>query len=130
MKIDFLERLLDAAGPSGFEVRPARVWREEAEGFADRSYERDGSLTPRDVPDAVLTERGYAAERAVKMVREGTIVARDGSTLSIKVDTICVHGDTPAAAELAASVRRSLEEAGMTVAPLRDSRTGRVGDRG
>ena len=89
-----------------------------AEAFADRSYEADGSLTPRHLAGAVLSEPGHAAERAVRMVRDGKVVARDGSTLSVKVDTICVHGDTPGAAELAAAVRAGLEEAGITVAAL------------
>jgi UPF0271 protein len=89
-----------------------------AEGFVDRSYEPDGSLTPRHLVDAVLTDPGRAADRAVRMVRDGEIAARDGSTLSVKVDTICVHGDTPGSAGLAAAVRRGLEQAGITVAPL------------
>jgi UPF0271 protein len=91
-----------------------------AEAFADRSYEPDGSLTPRHLGDSVLSEPGRAAERAVRMVRDGKVVARDGSTLTMKVDTICVHGDTPDAAELAAAVRFGLEQSGVTVAPLGD----------
>jgi UPF0271 protein len=89
-----------------------------AEGFADRSYERDGSLTPRHLAGAVLSEPGYAAERAVRLVRDGKVDARDGSTLSLKVDTICVHGDTPCADAVASAVRSGLETAGITVAPL------------
>ena len=89
-----------------------------AEGFVDRSYEPDGTLTPRHMSDAVLSEPGRAVERAVRLAREGKVVARDGSTISITVDTICVHGDTPNAAELAAAVRLGLEQAGITVAPL------------
>jgi UPF0271 protein len=86
-----------------------------AEGFADRSYERDGRLTPRHVAGAVLTDQYEAAERVVRMVRDGTVIARDGSTISLKVDTICVHGDTPGAADLAAAVREGLEHAGVEV---------------
>ncbi len=89
-----------------------------AEAFADRSYEPDGSLTPRHLADAVLTEPDRAADRAVRMVRDGEIVARDGTTCSVKVDTICVHGDTPGSAALAAAVRAGLEAAGVTVASL------------
>jgi len=89
-----------------------------AEGFADRSYELDGSLTPRHVADAVLIDAASVAARAVRMVREGVIIARDGSTLSVKVDTICVHGDTLHSAAIAAAVRHGLEAAGVTVAPL------------
>jgi UPF0271 protein len=89
-----------------------------AEAFADRSYEPDGTLTPRHLTDSVLSEPGRAAERAVRMVRDKKVVARDGSALSTQVDTICVHGDTPDAAGLAAAVRLALEHAGITVAAL------------
>ena len=89
-----------------------------AEAFADRWYEADGTLTPRHLEGAVLSESGSVAERAVRMVRDGEITARNGSRLSVKVDTICVHGDTPGAAELAAAVRAGLEQAGVTVAAL------------
>jgi 5-oxoprolinase (ATP-hydrolysing) subunit A len=89
-----------------------------AEGFADRSYECDGSLTPRHLHDAVLKDPRRAAERAVWMVRDGKVVARDGSTLVIKIDTMCVHGDTPGSAELAAAVRLALEQAGIEVTAL------------
>ena len=103
--------LLSAAARLGLPVA--------AEAFADRSYEPDGSLTPRHLAGAVLTEPGRAAERAVRMVRDGQVVARDGSVLAVHVDTICVHGDTPDAAALAAAVRSGLEKAGITVAPLK-----------
>ena len=89
-----------------------------AEAFADRSYEGDGSLTPRHLAGAVLSEPGRAAERAVRMVRDGQVVARDGSTFPVRVDTICVHGDTPGAPQLAAAVRAGLEDAGITVTAL------------
>jgi len=89
-----------------------------AEGFADRSYEADGSLTPRNRPDAVLPDPADAAERAVRMVRDGKVIARDGSVLRVEIDTICVHGDTPGAPELAAAVRAALEEVGVEVKAL------------
>ena len=102
--------LLAAASRHGLSVA--------AEAFADRSYERDGRLTPRHVAGAVLTDQYEAAERAVRMVREGKVIARDGSTISLKVHTICVHGDTPGAADLAASVREGLEQAGIELRAL------------
>jgi UPF0271 protein len=102
--------LLAAAARHGLSVA--------AEAFADRSYERDGRLTPRHVAGAVLTDQYDAAERAVRMVREGKVIARDGSTISLKVDTICVHGDTPGAADLAAAVREGLQNAGIEVRAL------------
>ena len=91
-----------------------------AEGFADRSYEHDGSLTPRHLTGAVVSEPETAVEQAVRMVRDGKVAARDGSTFSLKVDTICVHGDTRGAADLAAAVRTGLEQAGVTIAALGD----------
>ena len=91
-----------------------------AEAFADRSYEADGTLTSRHDEGAVVTEPQRAAERAVRMVCEGKVTARDGSILSMKADTICVHGDTPGAAEVAAAVRMALEKAGVRVAALGD----------
>jgi UPF0271 protein len=103
--------LLTAGGRLGLRVA--------AEAFADRSYEPDGTLTPRHLADSVLTEPGRVAERAVRMVREHKVVARDGSSLTLQADTICVHGDTPDAAGLAAAVRMGLEEAGITVASFR-----------
>jgi UPF0271 protein len=89
-----------------------------AEGFADRSYEADGSLTPRHLSDAVISDAGRVAERAMQMVRDGNVVARDGTLLKLRIDTICVHGDTPDAATLARAVRIGLEQAGIVVQPL------------
>jgi UPF0271 protein len=90
-----------------------------AEGFADRSYEPDGSLTSRHVAGAVVTDPAVAAERAVRLIHDRKVIARDGSSFSCEVDTICVHGDTPGAVDVAASVRQALEQAGVTVKPLR-----------
>jgi len=88
------------------------------EAFADRSYEPDGTLTPRHLADSVLSESGRVVERVVRMVRDRKVVARDGSAISIQADTICIHGDTPDAAGLAAAVKRGLEHAGITVVGL------------
>ena len=92
--------------------------RTAAEAFADRSYESDGSLTPRQVAGAVLSTPARVAERVVRMVRDGEVAARDGSMLSLHAHTICVHGDTPAAARLAAAVRTALEAAGIELKAL------------
>jgi UPF0271 protein len=89
-----------------------------AEAFADRSYEPDGTLTPRHVAEAVLSDSKQVTERAVRMIQEGKVFARDGSAIPVRIDTICVHGDTPGAATLAAAARRGLEQAGVRVAAL------------
>jgi 5-oxoprolinase (ATP-hydrolysing) subunit A len=89
-----------------------------AEGFVDRSYEPDGTLTPRQTAGSVMTGPGVAAERAVQIVRDRRVTARDGTNVGLHADTLCIHGDTPDAASLAAAVRLALEQAGITVARL------------
>lgn len=89
------------------------------EVFADRSYAPDGTLTPRGQSGAVLHDPAQVAARIVRLVTEGTITAADGSDLNPAADTICLHGDSPGAAPLAAAVRRALEAAGVAVLPLR-----------
>jgi UPF0271 protein len=87
-----------------------------AEGYADRAYEPDGRLAPRGSPGAVLTDPKEVAARAVDIVLRGELKTIDGGRLELRVQTICLHGDTPGAAALAAAVRRALEEAGVRVA--------------
>ncbi|MDQ3421289.1 MAG: LamB/YcsF family protein, partial [Acidobacteriota bacterium] len=88
-----------------------------AEGFADRAYEPDGSLTPRARPGAVIHDLSLVVARAVRMATESRVTARDGSEIRLHVDTICVHGDTPGAADLAHALRQGLEVAGVQVRP-------------
>jgi 5-oxoprolinase (ATP-hydrolysing) subunit A len=92
-----------------------------AEGFADRSYEPDGSLTPRSVAGSVVHDVDTVVERAVAMARDGRVRARNGAAIALHVDTICVHGDTPGAAGLARALRDGLERAGIAVAAVRAS---------
>ena len=89
-----------------------------AEVFADRAYDPDGSLTARSKPGSVIHDAQQVVDRAVRMVRERNVVAVDGSTISLQADTICLHGDTPGAADLARAVRAGLEKAGIEVARL------------
>ena len=89
-----------------------------AEVFADRAYERDGSLASRAKPGSVIHETNAVVERAVRMVKDQTVVATDGSVVALQADTICLHGDTPGAAEHARAVRRGLEAAGIRVTAL------------
>ena len=86
-----------------------------AEAFIDRNYEPDGTLTPRSEPDAVLNDPESCAERAVRMVTDGIVMARDGSTLSLRPDSLCAHGDGATAQALLATVRRRLTAAGVTI---------------
>jgi 5-oxoprolinase (ATP-hydrolysing) subunit A len=86
-----------------------------SEVFADRAYERDGSLASRGKPGSVIHDPDQVAARAVQMVREARVVALSGESIAVKADTICVHGDTPGAPELARRIRAALEEAGIDV---------------
>lgn len=86
-----------------------------SEVFADRAYERDGSLASRHAPGSVIQDPAIVADRAVQMVRDGRVVSLSGKSIAVKADTICVHGDTPGAPDLARRIRRALEEAGIEV---------------
>lgn len=89
-----------------------------AEVFADRAYNPDGSLTARTTPGSVIHDTLKVVERAVKMVKDRQVIAIDGSAIALRADTICLHGDTPGAADHATAVRAGLEKAGITVVNL------------
>jgi UPF0271 protein len=89
-----------------------------AEGFADRGYTPEGTLVPRRSPGALVQDPALVAERAVRMAAEGVVVAVDGTAVDVVVESVCVHGDTPGAVELARGVRAALEAAGLPVAPF------------
>jgi UPF0271 protein len=84
-----------------------------AEAFVDRAYLADGSLVPRSTPGSVLADAGFVAERALRMVRDGTTVAVDGTTIRVRVDSLCVHGDSHGAVAIARAVRETLAAAGV-----------------
>src|SRR5215467_4648928 len=86
-----------------------------AEVFADRAYDADGSLASRRKPGSVIHDPDAVVARAVRMVKERTVVATDGSVVPLEADTICVHGDTPGSDVLAARIRAGFERAGVLV---------------
>jgi UPF0271 protein len=87
------------------------------EGFADRAYEPDGSLTPRSRAGAVIHDPAEVVARAVRMAKGGGVTATDGSHVALRVHTICTHGDTPGAHELTRLLRAGLERDGIGIAP-------------
>lgn len=103
-----VERAARAAG-----LRVAR------EGFIDRAYERDGTLRSRTQPGALITDPAAAAGQAVSFMRDGGVTARDGTFLELGVDTLCVHGDTPGAADILRAARAALLAAGVRVEHVR-----------
>lgn len=83
--------------------------------FADRAYNDDATLVDRSLPGAVIHDAELAGARMVEMVKAGAIITESGKHIETQIDTICLHGDTPEAVEIAGSVRRQLEAAGITL---------------
>jgi len=100
--------LLEAGRMAGLGVR--------SEGFADRAYEDDGSLRDRRKEGAILDPTAAAAQ-AVAIARDGAVTLADGRSLAVDADTICIHGDGPAAVETAVAIRSALAAAGIDVRP-------------
>lgn len=90
--------------------------------FADRAYNDDATLVDRSLPGAVIHDAEKAGARMVEMVKAGAIITESGKHIDTRIDTICLHGDTAEAVEIAASVRRNLEEAGVTLRPFEGHR--------
>ncbi|MDX2194657.1 MAG: 5-oxoprolinase subunit PxpA [Gemmatimonadales bacterium] len=88
------------------------------EAFADRAYGADGHLVPRSDPAAVIDDPARAAAQAVDLALHRRVHALDGTALTIRADTLCLHGDAPGAEARAAAIREALARAGVTVARL------------
>ena len=115
------DKALILVGPPRSEILKAGAaagLRVAAEVFADRAYEPDGTLMSRQRPGAVIHDTAVVVARALTMVTDRYVVASDGSRVPLEADTICVHGDTPGSADLAMSLRRALEGAGVCVKPV------------
>jgi UPF0271 protein len=89
--------------------------------FADRNYLNDGWLVPRTRPDALLRDPNEAAQRVLRMLREGKVRSVEGGDVDVRGETICVHGDTPGAVEFARELRSQLDHEGVKIrAPQRE----------
>ena len=86
-----------------------------AEAFADRAYTPQGTLVSRREPGAVLHDSALVASRMLRLVRDGVVEAVDGSLARVQAQSICVHGDSPGAVEMARAVRKALEGDGIAV---------------
>lgn len=110
--------LIGLAGSPMLEVFRATGFAVAAEAFADRRYEADGMLRSRKNEDALIRDPEEAARQALRIVENGTAVASDGTEVAVNAQTLCIHGDTPGAANIAAAVARALRAAGIKLAPL------------
>jgi UPF0271 protein len=102
--------LVDAAQTAGLSF--------VAEGFADRAYQPDGRLVPRDEAGAIVEDLAEVVARAAAFALHNQVTAVDGTVLSVRPESLCVHGDTPGAVHLATEIRRTLVAAGVTLAPF------------
>ena len=86
--------------------------------YADRAYDDTGNLVSRKLPGAVIHDAELAAGRVVDMVEAGAVISQSGRRIPVKIDTVCVHGDNPAAVAMARAVRSALEVKGIAVRPM------------
>lgn len=89
------------------------------EAFPDRAYHRDGSLVSRREKGAVIHDHEVVAKRALQMALEEKVIALDGTKIDLKADTLCVHGDNPAAVEMVKRIRQELKDAGVNVLSMK-----------
>lgn len=116
--IDPALTLLALAGSPLIERARARGLAVVAEAFADRAYNDDGTLVSRRLPGAVLHDADEVAERMLRWVESGTLQSITGQPVRIQADSICVHGDSPGAVEMARRIRARLSAAGVPLAPF------------
>jgi len=110
--------LVALAGSPLIELARSEGLRCIAEAFADRAYTPQGTLVSRREPGAVLHDPVLVAQRMLRLVQDGSIEAIDGSLVRIEADSICVHGDSPSAVEMARELRRILEQADVSLLPF------------
>jgi len=113
--VDATLPVLGMAGSALFDEANRRGLRTVAEAFADRAYRPDGRLVSRREPGAVLQDPAAIAERVATMVTSGQVTAIDGSRIKVSVESVCVHGDSPGAVQIATAVRDRLKAAGADV---------------
>lgn len=107
--------VLGLAGSVFFEEATRLGLRTVAEAFADRAYRPDGHLVSRREAGAVLHDPEEIAHRVLTMITEGQVTASDGSVIAIEVESVCVHGDSPGAVQIATAVRDRLLAAGVVL---------------
>lgn len=90
--------------------------RTASEVFADRTYQADGSLTPRSHPDALITDTDVAVAQVMRMIQQKAVVAIGGESVAIRAETVCIHGDGPHAFEFAKALRSTLTSRAITIA--------------
>ena len=117
--------LVGAAGSMLIEAGREAELAVAEEAFADRTYRRDGSLVSRSEAGAVITDPDEAAEQAVLLARDRSVVTRDGTRIGVRADTLCLHGDTPGIEAIARRIHERFRAEGIRIAPLEPGRVSR-----
>ena len=110
--------LVALAGSAWVELAAEMGLRVAREAFADRAFTAQGTLVPRSEPGSVIHDVNEVVERSVKMVTQGKVTAITGEEIEIHADSLCLHGDTPGAVEMARAVKEGLEAAGVEIVPM------------
>jgi UPF0271 protein len=110
--------LVGLAGSQMIDVFQEAGFRAAAEAFADRRYEADGTLRSRKFKDALISDPLEAAKQALSIAQRGMVIALDGTQVATDAQTICIHGDSPGAPQIAAAVAHALRQAGVKPRPL------------
>lgn len=92
--------------------------RTASEVFADRTYQADGTLTPRSQPDALIQDDAAAVMQVIQMVKDGTVTSQQGQAVRLQADTVCIHGDGAHALTFAKTIRKELKAAGIHISAL------------
>jgi UPF0271 protein len=114
--------LVGLAGSQLIEQGKAAGLRVKSEVFSDRTYQQDGSLTPRSQPDALITDDEQAVQQVIRMVKEGKVRTQQGNDIEILAETVCIHGDGPHALAFARHIREALQSAGIAVQPMKQGK--------
>jgi UPF0271 protein len=103
------------AGSKMLDIAESIGLRAASEVFGDRTYTPEGTLSPRNQPGAMIEDMQASVRQVLQMVKQGTLIATDGSTIHVRADTLCIHGDQPGAVAFAQAIRNALIENGVEV---------------
>ena len=120
LEVDSNIILLALAGSTWIDVAKGMGMRVAREVFADRAVNSDGTLVPRSKEGSVIHDTNEVVERSLRMVTEGKILSVEGDIVEVEADSICLHGDTPGAVDMAKTLKREFLAAGVQVKQLRD----------
>ena len=110
--------LLALAGSPWVTIARQMGLRVGEEAFADRALNADGTLVSRTTPGAVIEDVEEVSRRGLKMVTQGRATSIDGQEIEVRADSLCIHGDTPGAVQMATELRKALDAAGVSIVPL------------